>query len=244
MKYVKTPFSGDLCEGAFLAGFVEDCNVRQSGRLLEVSLSTTHLAMAQLFRSLFTNYGHLNVLPHFEGLHGYYQYIITIYLDRSFEPFITKIDHVPRWIPLLQDNPIFLSYLSGLVAAEGCILLYNNHGRTDTALTITLKKRILLEELSSAIGGRIYEVTRASRLVLYGKPAATLMGHLNTCHTEKVEKTGPVLDHIGEPWSRVKHLWLELARKVKRDVLAYKKSARSDYIEKHGHVHQKERLGG
>jgi len=52
-KFLKESFSGDLCEGAFIAGFVEDCHVRHSGRLKEVSLSTTHPAMGRLFRSLF-----------------------------------------------------------------------------------------------------------------------------------------------------------------------------------------------
>src|SRR5256885_16394210 len=65
-----------------------------------------------LFRSLFANYGHVTDLPHFEGLHGYYQYIMTVYLDLSFEPIVTKTDHVPQWIPFHRDDPLFQSYLS------------------------------------------------------------------------------------------------------------------------------------
>jgi len=237
-KFMKIPFSGDLSEGAFVAGFVEDCHVRQSGRLKEVSLSTTHPAMRQLFHSLFANYGHVTIFPHFEGLHGYYQYILTVYLDSSFQPFATKANYIPPWIPPLVDNPVLQSYLSGLVAAEGCILLYDNHGRTDTALTITLKKRTLLEELSGIVGGRIYEVQRASRLVIYGKAALKLLEHLSIRHAEKVEKARLVMGHIGKPWCRVRPLWLELRGKIKKDVLAYKESARSDYFEKHGFFHQ------
>ena len=240
-KFLKKPFSGDLCEGAFLAGFVEDCHVRQSGRLKEVSLSTTHPAMGRLFRSLFANYGHVTYLPHFEGLHGYYQYIMTVYLDLSFEPFVTKTDYVPQWIPSQRDDPLFQSYLSGLVAAEGCILIYDNHGRTDTALTITLKKRPLLQQLSSVVGGRIYEVQRASRLVVYGKAAKILMGELNILHAEKVEKARLVQGHIGEPWCRVRPLWLELRGKIRKTVLEYKENARLDYFEKHGFFHHKDK---
>jgi len=241
-RYVKKPFSGDLCEGAFLAGFVEDCHVRQSGRLKEVTLSTTHPAMGRLFHNLFADYGHLKPLPHFEGLHGYYQYIISVYLDRSFEPFLTKTEHVPRWIPLFTDNSIFRSYLSGIVAAEGCILLYDNHGHTDTALTVTLKKRSLLEDLSSAIGGRIYEVERASRLVVYGKAAAKLMGYLNTRHEEKVRKASLVMDHLGQPWPNVKPIWQALIRNIKAEVIEYRESARLGYIQKHGSVHPKDEV--
>jgi hypothetical protein len=237
---VKKSFSGELCEGAFIAGFVEDCHVRQSGRLKEVTLSTTHPTMGRLFHSLFADYGHLNILPHFEGLHGYYQYIISVYLDRSFEPFLLKTEHVPRWIPLCRDSPIFRSYLSGIVAAEGCIRLYDNHGHTDTALTITLKKRTLLEDLSTVIGGRIYEVERASRLVVYGKAAAKLMGNLDTRHEEKVMKTGLVMDHLSKPWPTVKPLWQALVGKIRADVVEYRESAKSAYIKKHGSVHPRD----
>ena len=240
-KYVKKPFSGNLLEGAFIAGFVEDCHVRQSGRLKEVTLSTTHPTMGELFHSLFADYGHLNVCPHFEGLHGYYQFMITVYLDRSFEPVLMKTEHIPRWIPLCRDNAIFGSYRSGIVAAEGCIRLYNNQGHTDTALTITLKKRALLEDLSSAIGGRIYEVERASRLVVYGKAAAKLIRTLNTRHEEKVRKASLVLNHLGQPWPTVKPLWESLVRKIKAEVAEYKESARSSYIQKHGSIHPRDR---
>jgi len=161
-------------------------------------------------------------------------------LDRSFEPFLVKTDHVPRWIPLCRDSPIFGSYLSGIVAAEGCILLYDNHGHTDTALTITLKKRTLLEDLSSAIGGRIYEVERASRLVVYGKAAAKLMGNLTTHHEEKIRKAGLVMDHLGQPWPDVKPLWQALVRKIRTEVVEYRERARLGYIQKHGSIHPKD----
>jgi hypothetical protein len=243
-KFTKRPFSGDLCEGAFLAGFVEDCHIRQTGRLKEVSLSTTHPAMGQFFRSLFANYGHVTSLPHFEGLHGYYQYILTVYLDLSFAPFVIKTDQVPHWISPLADSPVFQSYLSGLVAAEGCIALYGNHGRTDTALTITLKKRTLLEELSGIIGGRIYKVQRASRLVIYGKAAIRLLEHLSIRHTEKVEKARLIMGHVGEQWPAIKTLWLDLREKIEREVLEYKERARFDYLEKHGFFHPKDKMTG
>lgn len=239
-KFVKKQFSCDPCEGAFLAGFVEDCHVRQSGRLKEVSLSTTHPAMQRLFHNLFANYGHLNVLPHFEGLHGYYQYIITVYLDPSFEPFVSKTEHIPHWVPLFAENPIFQSYLSGLVAAEGCILLYDDLSHADTALTITLKKRTLLEDLSTIIGGRIYEVERAFRLVVYGKAAARLMSGLNVRHQEKVEKRRLVMAHLGEPWVDVEPLWQALRRKIMAQVLRFRADARLDYIQKHGSVHYRD----
>jgi hypothetical protein len=67
------------------------------------------------------------------------------------------------------------------------------------------------------------------------------MGELNILHAEKVEKVRLVLGHIGEPWCHVEPLWDELRVKIKKTVLEYKESARSDYFEKHGFFHHKDK---
>src|SRR2546425_1981718 len=72
-KYPKTPFTGDKGEGAFLAGLVEDFDVRRAGRLIELNSTTTHPAMGQLFRKIFTRFGHPTLRPGYH-LRGYYQY--------------------------------------------------------------------------------------------------------------------------------------------------------------------------
>jgi hypothetical protein len=207
-KYPKIPFSGNEAEGAFLAGLVEDFHVRKDGRLVELRPATTHPAMGRLFHHTFEHYGHPTSTPGYDP-RGYYRYYLSVYLHDTFEPFLRKSEKMPAWVPKSRDNPVFGSYFSGLIAAEGCIRLYQANNRAHAVVHITLKKPRLLSELSRITGGRLYEVTRAWRLVIYGKAAVALLHHLDIRHEEKVEKAKLVIDHAGETWSNVEPLWRE-----------------------------------
>lgn len=242
-KYTKRPFLGDQREAAFLAGLIEDFHVRKAGRLVELGTSTTHPAMMQLFHSIFSAYGHPTSSPSYEKRNGYYRYYLSVYLHDSFERVLTKSINMPSWIPRSKDNPIFESYLSGLIAAEGCVRLYDNHGHADAVMHITLNKRQLLEELSQVIGGRLYEVTRAYRLVIYGQAALDLLRHLDLRHDEKVRKSRLMIAHAGERWTIVEPLWNELVNSIKIGVKGPTASARLDYVAKHGAHHPDEYVG-
>jgi hypothetical protein len=241
-KYPKIPFSGDETEGAFLAGLVEDFHVRKAGRLIELGSATTHPAMGRLFHQIFGLYGHPTSSPSYDP-RGYYRYHLSVSLHSSFEPFLTKSERIPSWIPRSRHNPVFESYVSGLIAAEGCIRLYDNHGRADAVLHITLKKPALLSELSQVLGGRLYEVQRAWRLVIYGKAAVEILRRTSALHEEKVEKTKLVLEHTGEKWSHVGHLWQELVNYFHGEVSRYKAGARSAYVQRHNAPHPAEIMG-
>lgn len=89
-KYPKYPFSGNALECAYLRGFIEDCHVRKSGRLMEVSTTTTHPSMETLLRKLFQNYGNIYRLASFDHLHLYYRFQFATYLESSFESVLKK----------------------------------------------------------------------------------------------------------------------------------------------------------
>ncbi len=241
-RFSKSPFSGNECEGAYLAGFVEDFNVRKSGRLLELRTATTHPAMVRLFHYLFARYGHPTSSPSYDNFHGYYRYLLNVYLHYSFERFLTKSTGLPSWIPQSADNPVFQSYLAGLISAEGCIRLYDNHGHADAVLHITLNKPLLLEQLSRVIGGRLYKVQRAWRLVVYGKAAVGLLLRLNIRHAEKVQKARMTIDSTGEDWLTIQPKWQQLVDGIRKEVLGYKTTARLDYIRKHNSPHPDEMM--
>jgi len=238
-RFPKTPFTGDGLEAAFLAGLVEDFHVRKVGRLIELISTTTHPAMGRLFHDIFEHYGHPTSRPSFDP-RGYYRYQLSVYLHHSFEPFLRKSENMPVWVPHSNDDPIFESYLSGLIAAEGCIRLYRANDRAHAVLTITLNKPNLLRELSQIIGGRLYEVPRAWRLVIYGKAAVELLSHINIRHEEKTEKAKLVIDHAGEKWSDLEPLWQETVNFIKLQVSEYKGEARLHYVRKHGFAHPAE----
>ena len=239
-KYVKTPFSGDGLEGAYLAGFVEDCGVRKSGRLIEVSTTTTHPAMEELFRNAFQRYSHVRRLVGFEGLHSYYHCYLTTYLDQSFEPVLARERGLPARVPQEAGNPLLNEYLAGLVDAEGTVRLYNNHGRADAVLFITIMKYRLLNTLRRILGGNLYWHERAWRLVFYGKSAVHLLEQMKLRHREKISKSAIVQWATGRSWSDVEKYWSGLVADIRSDVSEYKANARAEYVRAHGSPHPKD----
>lgn len=238
-RYPKTPFSGDGVEGAFLAGLVEDFHVRKDGRLIEVNSTTIHPALGRLFHDVFEHYGHPTSRPGYDP-RGYYRYYLYVYLHHTFEPVLRKAEIMPEWIPRLSNDPVFESYLSGLIAAEGCIRLYKSNDRAHAVLHITLNKPRLLNELSKIVGGRLYEVQRAWRLVIYGRAAVVLLRHINIRHEEKVAKAKLVMDLVGERWCKVEPLWREVVGRIGLQVNEYKSEAKLDYVRRHGLPHPAE----
>lgn len=239
-KYIKTRFSGDSLEGAYLAGFVEDCGVRRSGRLVEVSTTTTHPAMEELFRGAFQRYGHVTRLAGFDDLHFYYRYSLTTYLDRSFEPVLERDRGLPVRIPREPDAPMLNAYLGGLVDAEGTVRLYNNHGRADAVLFVTINKYQLLNTLKRILGGNLYWHERAWRLVFYGRRAVDLLGKMNLNHSEKISKSVIVQSMTGKSWSEAENDWLVIVERIRDEVLKYKANAKSEYVRIHGRRHPKD----
>ncbi len=239
-KYPKMPFSGDDLEGAYLSGFVEDCYVRKEGRQLEVATTTTHPAMEELFRHVFQRYSHVRRLALFDDIHFYYRYSLTTYLDPSFEPVLRKDGGLPTRIPRESDAPMLNAYLGGLVDAEGTVRLYNNHGRADAVLFITINKYQLLNTLKRTLGGNLYWHERAWRLVFYGKNALHILESMNLKHREKISKRDIVQRMTGKLWNEAENEWLEIVDNIRNEVAEYKDSAKSDYVYIHGRRHPKD----
>ena len=147
-KYPKTPFSGNEAEGAFLAGLVEDFHVRRTGRLIELNSTITHPPLELLFRQMVTPFGHVTLSPGYNS-RGYYQYHMSTYLHHSFELPLKKSENMPDWVPLSIDDYTFQEYLAGLIAAEGCIRLYNANSRAHALLPATLKSSVNLSSDAS-----------------------------------------------------------------------------------------------
>jgi hypothetical protein len=241
-RYLKHPFSGDILESAYIRGFIEDCHVRKSGRLIEVSTTTTHPSMEALFRKVFQNYGNIYRVASFDHLHSYYRFQFASYLESSFEKALKKLPDLPSDLPRVMGNPVLLSYLSGLVDAEGGIRPYKNGRIADSVLYVTINKHRMLTSLRRVFGGRLYFHERAWRLVFYGKRANYILDRLDLKHAEKIAKSSLVRESRGERWSEVEDKWLSIVRKIRTDVLEYREGAKIEYIQVHGHPHPKDRL--
>ncbi len=125
-KYHQVGFSGDGKERAYLQGMrYGDLNAVRHGRSVRVRVSTTHPAMAELFRRLFTKYGQVKEYPRRSSLTNF-EWTLECDLDQSFEFLLDKID----LDELRRLNPSeFFSFLAGLFDAEGTIYLHKKRNR-------------------------------------------------------------------------------------------------------------------
>lgn len=70
--HLRTPFSGEYLEAAYLAGLAfGDLGVTRHGRAVRARLSTTHPSMSRLFRDLFASHGPIYEYPRLDQLVGY-----------------------------------------------------------------------------------------------------------------------------------------------------------------------------
>ncbi len=125
-KHERKPFSGDRIERAYLMGLrYGDLHIVRHGRAIRARVSTTHPAMADLFESLFSPFGHVARYPREAKLVGY-EWNLECDLDDSFEfllakPAIAELEAISR--------TEIIAFLAGLFDAEGSVLLHDKRGR-------------------------------------------------------------------------------------------------------------------
>jgi hypothetical protein len=116
--YPRTPFSGDVSEKSYMAGFsLGDLYVLERRYTVIVNTTTTHPAMINLFCNLFERYGHCAVLSK-KGTLGF-EWALLCSLDRSFDFLTTIAGHI--------DEFDFFSFLAGYSDAEGCWMVRRSH---------------------------------------------------------------------------------------------------------------------
>jgi hypothetical protein len=144
----KRSFLGELLELAYLSGFaVGDLGISRHGRAVRAKLSTTHPAMAVLFRTLFSASGPIYEYPRLNKIVGH-QWAFDCDLDSSFE-FLLGAKRNP--MGMVQDEKMFLSFLAGFFDAEGS-LYFHKKGKTGAfELSITNTNLELLQEIAARL---------------------------------------------------------------------------------------------
>jgi hypothetical protein len=118
-KYRTKEFDGNLVSQAYLLGLrAGDLHAQVHGRKIRVSLGTTHPAMGELFRQVFTGFAEIRRYPKHNNVSGFH-WCIYCDLDTSFDFLLTKSTKIPDWV--LKDVELFYSFLAGYFDAEGCI---------------------------------------------------------------------------------------------------------------------------
>ncbi len=140
-KYERRPFLGDDVEKAYLAGLrYGDLHVVRHGRAIRVRVSTTHPAMASLFKSLFSPYGFVHEYPRVANLMGF-EWTMECDLDPSFEFLLRKLT-IPELASLRSEE--FLAFISGVSDAEGSIYLHRKKSGRGSEFSISNKDHALL----------------------------------------------------------------------------------------------------
>ncbi len=121
-KYERKPFDGSDEDKAYLLGLRHgDLSVsRPFNGAVRVSTSTTHPAMVELFRSLFEPFGHVYQHPRYKKETKSFEWNLSTILDASFDFLFQEFEDVRSWIESKRN--VLLSYLAGLLDAEGSII--------------------------------------------------------------------------------------------------------------------------
>lgn len=245
-KYAKRPFSGDPLEEAYLMGLrTGDLHVVVHGRAIRVRVSTTHPAMADLFESIFGNYGHVARYPRRAPLSGY-EWTLESDLDWTFEFLLGKANaaHLGK-LPIRE----FLAFLAGFVDAEGTIYLHKKRfglafellmANTDLALLKSIAKMLTRMSFHPFIRRSIQDPTRLGydkpgeiyRLTIWRREEVRkLLEILVLRHQERVQKAKFALGRLSQVGYKMgkKDIvdWRALTKEIKdaRDVFVKRAQA-------------------
>lgn len=225
-KYERTPFDGNDEDKAYLLGLRHgDLSVSTPWRgAIRVSTSTTHPAMAELFRNLFEPYGYVYQHPRFKEEMQSYEWNLEVILDDSFQFLLSS--HETSWEWVARKESTMCSYLAGIWDAEGSVGIYPNSRVTSIRLSVYNTDTQLLQFIRRALinlgytpMGPYLEKLKGSKTSKHKIPhrkdywrlaifdfdqAQSLLRRLPLLHREKVAKEELALSlRRGEHWDRV-----------------------------------------
>lgn len=149
-KYQRRPFSGNRIERAYLMGLrYGDLDVVRHGRAVRVRLSTTHPAMADLFESSFSRYGHISKYPRECQFTGY-EWNLECDLEESFGFLLLK--PAEEIVAGLTDEE-FLEFLAGFLDAEGSVYLHEKTSGYAPEISVTCVEKWILQLTQRRLAG-------------------------------------------------------------------------------------------
>lgn len=127
IRSFRADFSGDILEKSYLIGFrIGDLNVTKRGlrsETITVKCASTKQGQVELFRDLFSRYGHiLQGAPTAEG-----KVNIQASLNQTFSFLVGKDSSKYEWAFKQKDT--FFAFLGGFSDAEGSFFISSNQGQ-------------------------------------------------------------------------------------------------------------------
>jgi hypothetical protein len=255
-KYERRPFDGADEDRAYLLGLRHgDLSVsRPWNGVVRVSTSTTHPAMAELFRSLFEPYGHVYQFPRYKKDTGTYEWNVQVILDDSYSFLFQGFNEAKEWIEESEQRTV--AYLSGFLDAEGSILVTrNSRGGVVVFVDYFNEDKLVLEWIKAkacemGLGGslrinkpigrgttgfHLYHNREYWQLSLYSaRRILGLIQRLDLRHAEKLARRELALSvRDGMKFQDISEAVVSLRTRIKGDVSKYVRLAEERYLETH-----------
>jgi intein-encoded DNA endonuclease-like protein len=243
-KHERKPFQGDGLEKAYLRGLrLGDLDAVRHGRAVRVRLSTTHPAMANLFKSLFAPFGYIHSYPR-EAKFTAYEWTLECDLDQSFDFLLEKIT-----LPELKrmEKKDLEAFLAGFFDAEGSVFLHEKSSgyapevsitNTDSRILRFIMKLLAKEGITSNLSFRDQDSKRLGRetpgqiwrlAIWQFESVRTFLSRFRIRHQEKAAKASLSLRFVS-PISQSSNLdlvflWDRISLEIEVGRLAFIKDA-------------------
>jgi intein-encoded DNA endonuclease-like protein len=255
-KYERKPFDGTDEDRAYLLGLRHgDLSVSKPWRnVVRVSTSTTHPAMANLFRSLFEPYGHVYQDPRYKKDTKSYEWNLYTIVDNSFDFLLDDRTEVWKWAT--QKESTLIAYLAGVLDAEGSVGIHSNgigtsvrvmYYNTSQELLIFIKSA--LEKLGYGPTGPYLDKRKGTSTSKYKierkkdyyklalqrfDDAKDLIGRLPIKHSEKVRRMQLATSiSLGQAWNTVEQQIANLRARIREERDAFVQEAETVYLRRH-----------
>ncbi|HXY56855.1 MAG TPA: LAGLIDADG family homing endonuclease [Nitrososphaerales archaeon] len=255
-KYERKPFDGTDEDKAYLLGLRHgDLSASRPWKgVVRVSTSTTHPAMADLFRSLFEPYGHVYQHPRYKKDTKSYEWNLSTIVDDSFEFLLKPRDLVWGWVADRQST--LLAYLAGLLDAEGSVVTTKDtKGRVLLFVTFSNSDLVLLNWARGKLRGLGYLTSlclnkrKGVRTKKYGiihrkdywqlsifgfDRVQSFLKLIGPKHEEKLWRRSIALSvRKGDRYEEVLGRIVDLRQQIRSDVMEFVELAESRFLERH-----------
>lgn len=158
-KYERKPFDGTDEDKAYLLGLRHgDLSAsRPWNGVVRVSTSSTHLAMSDLFHSLFEPYGHVYQHPRYKKDTKSYEWNLQTIVDESFGFLLETRESTWDWVAKREST--LLAYIAGVLDAEGSIAITSNNRGPSIQVLFYNTRLELLNFIRSGLKSLGYEPT-------------------------------------------------------------------------------------
>lgn len=214
IRFSRKDFSGDILEKAYLIGFrLGDLNVIKRGSQSEtitIKCASTKRGQIDLFKKLFTSYGHVLVGKHTKD--G--KVNIETGLNLSFSFLLSKAPSSYEWI--FKNKKTFFAFLAGFSDAEGSFFITRGQG----VFSIGNYDKLLLNKIKEFL--KRFGVETPKLAVYYQKNRKSYNGYksksdYHALHCSKKEYLLKLIDLL---WPYIKHPdKLEKAQMVKENII-------------------------